>query len=72
MKQLLYSNDTFVVKGDGCFYFRICRWGLWFAKYAKWPMLFSEREGYIRALKIFPGWRVLMLRPPEKRDGGER
>jgi hypothetical protein len=46
------------------FWFRVWDYGLVFTST---PMLFSERYGYRKALRITSKWRMLFLRPEKKR-----
>lgn len=41
------------ISGVG-FWFRICGWGLWFAKR---PLTFSERNGFRKVRRLPYGWR---------------
>lgn len=43
-----------VIHSDGCFYFRLLGYGLWWAGYAQTPAMFSERYNYVRVLNL-PG-----------------
>lgn len=56
-------SNTFVTWPEGAFYFRVFGFGLWFGSYEKWPPLFSERYGYERAFRLWPGWRMRVLCP---------
>ena len=55
--------STFTTNADEAFYFRVLGFGLWFASYRKWRPLFSERNGYQRVIRFWPGWRMKFLTP---------
>jgi hypothetical protein len=56
------NENTFIEYDDGCLYFRVMGWGLWFGSYKRWPTLFSERNGYERVLPLWK-WRIRFLTP---------
>ena len=57
-----FNNDFFIAGGDGCYYFRLFGYGLWFATYKSQPVFFSERYGYHKVLSVGFG-RFRILRP---------
>lgn len=49
-------------KSNGYLWFRIFGYGLHFKNYKKTGLLFSERYGYVKTLKIF-NWSIKILKP---------
>ena len=60
---LSYWTNTFYCTDQECFYFRVFGYGLWFGSYRVYRPLFSERNGYRWAIRCWPGWRMMFLRP---------
>ena len=49
-------------RSPGLFWVRVFGWGIHASSYALHRPLFSERNGYLRVLRI-GGWRVRLLEP---------
>ena len=55
------SMNAFVAWTHGSVYFRILGWGLRLDDARLHPPLFSERNGFVRVLRLGP-WRLKLLR----------
>lgn len=60
-------KNTFFVLSNGLWFFRIFGYGLHWKNTDKHPLLFSQRNGYRKALTI-GNWCFTILRP-ERRGG---
>jgi hypothetical protein len=55
--------STFCTWKPGVFVLKVLGFGVWIASYSEFRPLFSERNGYTKAYKIAPDWRLVFLAP---------
>ncbi|MFA7819342.1 hypothetical protein [Aeromonas dhakensis] len=55
-------RDTFMHSEPGMWYFRILGYGIHFKNINQHPLLFSQRNGYRKAL-VIGSWRFEWLKP---------